>query len=192
MQYLWLLVLRRQTKRCSVKRDQEARELPLPSSASTSQPPSATASHSADTSSHILPVLLNSVKLQLSHEQARFSSVQLPKCCKPHLWPRDRSMLGDKCRTLNPVFSSFKVSTCLWLEPPLRWRSHQWFQSIDCKLPLQTNSSVKGISLEVSRKNLKQLQKKGGPRTAKTPKYIALQKPHKAATWQFPQTYRYL
>lgn len=76
----------------------------------------------------------------LSAQLPHFSCVQ-----QPSLWPRARSMFGEKCRTLNPVFSSFKLSACLWLEPSRQWRSHWWFQPIDCELPLQMNSSVKGI-----------------------------------------------
>lgn len=92
---------------------------------------------------HLSPICNTShVPVIPSHLQSlpHFSCVQ-----QPSLWPRARSMFGEKYRTLNPVFSSFKLSACLWLEPPRRWRSHWWFQPIDCELPLQMNSSVKGI-----------------------------------------------
>jgi len=58
-----------------------------------------------------LPALPSAVTLRPRGEQAK----PLPATSVT----KARSMLGEKHGTLEPVFSSLKVSTCLWLEPPL-------------------------------------------------------------------------
>lgn len=115
MQRLWLSVLRHQLKRCNAEWDQAVRELPLPTSASTSKPHQQQNLMSSS-SLHTYCQLWRAASNCSWDGQAQFSSVQQPERCKPGLWPRDGSMLGEKHRTLNPVFSSFKVSTRLWLD----------------------------------------------------------------------------
>lgn len=48
-------------------------------------------------------------------------------------------MLGEKCRTLNPVFSSFKASTRLWLNASDEATSDSSQLTINLEIaPLQT------------------------------------------------------
>lgn len=68
---------------------------------------------------------------------------------QPRWWTRHWSEGDGKCTTLNPVFSSFKVSTCLWLEPPLQGKKSSMI-SVMVKLPLQMSSSA--FSLRFHRK----------------------------------------
>lgn len=87
---------------------------------------------------HLFTPTASSAKLCQAAAETRAASFfqrAAAKTSQPRLQTRDRRKVGGRCRTLNPVSSSFKVSTCLWLEPPLRWRNLQGFQGLQTPPP---------------------------------------------------------